>query len=414
MKKIWLSATALVVMAAVPGLASAQGWYAGAGVGYNTGGAVNFDAPVNPTGAGQSPYMIGEGADSDGGWAGAASLGYAFANGFRTEAEIGHSIVDHANKGVSSVIGDTRTWTAMVNGLYDFNRDGAINPFIGAGLGMASVKVNAGSFDQANASNVVLALSRASAVDVSDKDTGFAWQLIAGLGLKLSERLSADLSYKWVNVPELDLSGTGRYRTNLAGSNATTALGLGGSVGGGLGTGGIFGVGLRYALGAAAAPPPPPPVELPPPPPVEPPPPPPPVEPPPPPPPAEPPPPPPPPARVVCDAVEEVVYFAHDKYNINAEADAKIAGLLETIAENKCEYQAVVLEGHADTSGNPKYNIGLSNRRVIEVQKNLVGKGVDANIISGQAFGESKPAQATGDGVKEPLNRRVEIKVNFQ
>ncbi len=413
MKKIWLSATALVVLASVPGLASAQGWYAGAGVGYNTGGAVDFDAPANPTGSGQSPYMIGDGATSDGGWAGAASLGYAFANGFRTEAEIAHSLVDHANKGPSSVLGSTRTWTAMVNGLYDFNRDGAINPFLGAGVGMASVKTLASSFDQTNASNPLLALSRASAVHVNDKDTGLAWQLIAGLGLKLSEKLTADLSYKWVNVPELDLAGTGTYRTNGTGGSASVPLALGGSVGGGLGSGGIFGLGLRYALGAAAAAPPPPPPELPPPPPpvVEPPPPPPPppvVEPPP------PPPPPPPPERVVCDGVEEVVYFAHDKYNINAEADAKIAGLLETIAENKCVYQAVVLEGHADTSGNPKYNIGLSNRRVVEVQKNLVGKGVDASIITGQAYGESKPAQATGDGVKEPLNRRVEIKVNFQ
>lgn len=226
MKNFWLSATALVALAAAPSLASAQGWYGSATAGYNTNGGIDFDAVANPTGAGASPYDIGAGATGDGGWGGALALGYAFENGFRTEAELGKTTADFANKGVSSTLGSQTTWTAMLNGLYDFNRDGKVNPFVGAGVGMARVKVLASSYDQANASSPLLALSRMSAAHISDTDSGFAWQLIAGLGLKLTDQLSADLSYKWLNVPDLSFAGTGRYRTNATGGSATQALSL--------------------------------------------------------------------------------------------------------------------------------------------------------------------------------------------
>jgi opacity protein-like surface antigen len=81
------------------------------------------------------------------------------------------------------------------------------------------VDLLAGSFDRANASNPLLALSRASAVSINDSDTGFAWQLVAGLGLKLSERLSADLTYTYVNVADLSFAGTGRIRSNGIGGS---------------------------------------------------------------------------------------------------------------------------------------------------------------------------------------------------
>ena len=205
-------------------------------------------------GPGASPYNIGSGASGDGGWGGALALGYAFANGFRTEAELGKTSADFKNNGNGSTLGSSSTWSAMLNGLYDFNREGKINPFVGAGVGMARVKALASSYDQAGAANPLTALASQSAVHISDTDSAFAWQLIAGLGLKLSDQLSADLSYKWLNVPDLSFAGTGRYRTNALGGSATQALAVGGSAGGGLGSGGIVGLGLRYAFAKPAAP----------------------------------------------------------------------------------------------------------------------------------------------------------------
>ena len=43
----------------------------------------------------------------------------------------------------------------------------------------------------------------------------------------------------------------------------------------------------------------------------------------------------------------------------------------------------------------------------------LVGLGVGQSLLSVDWKGESQPAVATGDGVKEPLNRRATIDINF-
>ena len=48
------------------------------------------------------------------------------------------------------------------------------------------------------------------------------------------------------------------------------------------------------------------------------------------------------------------------------------------------------------------------------VADGLTARGVSASLISQEALGESKPAVATQDGVKEPLNRRTEVVITFQ
>ncbi|NEX92464.1 OmpA family protein, partial [Caulobacter sp. 17J65-9] len=131
---------------------------------------------------------------------------------------------------------------------------------------------------------------------------------------------------------------------------------------------------------------------------------------PPPPPPAPPPPPPPPPAPVM-EARDFVVYFPFDQYVLTPEA--------QTVIQEAANYAShgnatrVVVVGHADTSGSAAYNIRLSERRAKAVADSLVGMGVNGSVLSVDWKGESEPAVATGDGVKEPLNRRASININF-
>ena len=73
----------------------------------------------------------------------------------------------------------------------------------------------------------------------------------------------------------------------------------------------------------------------------------------------------------------------------------------------------VVVVGHADTSGSATYNVRLSERRAKAVADALVGSGVNQTALSVDWKGETMPAVATGDGVKEPLNRRSTIDINF-
>jgi outer membrane protein OmpA-like peptidoglycan-associated protein len=73
----------------------------------------------------------------------------------------------------------------------------------------------------------------------------------------------------------------------------------------------------------------------------------------------------------------------------------------------------VVVIGHADTSGSLRYNVRLSERRAKVVADALVGLGVNQGVLQVDWKGETAPAVATGDGVKEPLNRRSTISINF-
>ena len=53
--------------------------------------------------------------------------------------------------------------------------------------------------------------------------------------------------------------------------------------------------------------------------------------------------------------------------------------------------------------------MALSLRRANSVKNELVRQGVPADAIAVIGKGESNPLVATGDGVREPQNRRVEI-----
>jgi len=73
----------------------------------------------------------------------------------------------------------------------------------------------------------------------------------------------------------------------------------------------------------------------------------------------------------------------------------------------------IVVVGHTDTSGSAAYNVRLSERRAKATADALVGAGVNQTALAVDWKGETMPAVATGDGVKEPLNRRATIDINF-
>ncbi len=67
--------------------------------------------------------------------------------------------------------------------------------------------------------------------------------------------------------------------------------------------------------------------------------------------------------------------------------------------------------GHTDTVGSASSNQALSERRAQAVANYLTSRGVSSARIRWQGFGETQLKVQTGDGVNEPLNRRVEIKM---
>jgi len=106
-----------------------------------------------------------------------------------------------------------------------------------------------------------------------------------------------------------------------------------------------------------------------------------------------------------------VVYFPFDQYVLTPEAQAVVQQAAEYAKGGGAS--KIVVTGHTDTSGSDKYNQKLSERRAKAVADGLVSLGVNATALSVDWKGEKDPAVATGDGVKEPLNRRSTVSITF-
>lgn len=154
----------------------------------------------------------------------AGQAGYRFDNGFRVEAEVAYSENDvkrhnnltvggtnidaldvavltrgvpaAANPRVGAVIGNggkgrARNFSVFANAYYDFNREGSLQPYIGAGLGVQQAKI------RYQPSDVPVA---------NGKKSVFAYQLIAGLTYKISPGMEVFGQYNYrssdrVNIP---------------------------------------------------------------------------------------------------------------------------------------------------------------------------------------------------------------------
>ncbi|MEP3723603.1 MAG: outer membrane beta-barrel protein, partial [Parasphingorhabdus sp.] len=226
-----LASTAL----ATPALARDDQWY----VGVEGGAMLVEDISTNVAGnIGAFETDHDTGYDIDG------IVGYDF-GGFRLEAEVGYKaaaanraqigapgIPSSANgsgitqTGVRTINGEVNALSFMLNGLLDFGDDDGIQGFAGGGVGVARTEVTnvfAGPY-------------------INDSDTGFAWQLLAGIRAPLSDSWDVGLKYRYFNADKINL-------VDQLGRTADTRLR----------THSVLGSLIYNFGGEPAAPPPPPP-----------------------------------------------------------------------------------------------------------------------------------------------------------
>jgi OOP family OmpA-OmpF porin len=192
---------------------------------------------------------------------------------------------------------------------------------------------------------------------LDDSQWAFAYQGIAGLAYDLSAHTQLTLNYRYFRVssPTFDAPlGLGQIEFDDLQKHTVT-------------------LGLRYSFGHEEEAPPPPP------------------------------PPPPPPAA----PAHFIIFFGFNKCNITAEADSVLSEAAS--AAKSMGSASVTIVGHTDTVGSTKYNQKLSECRANAAASNLEGKGVPASAISASGKGETELMVQTGDGVKEPQNRRATI-----
>ncbi len=336
---LWLSLTAAII--SLPWQAMAiEGYYLQVG----GGGMFVEDTPIRGG-------SIDNDVEFNWGWGTAASFGYQYDNGIRTEIEGAYRSVDVESISFASPGGgDIRVSTIMANILFDLDimDDSRIMPYIGGGAGLAYTDFHD-----------VTPVGVTTSQTVDDTDIAPALQAIVGMNYALSPTTDLYTNYHFMSVlsPEFTTSNLVSVSANYDSSS-------------------LF-VGVRFALGGGDK-------EQ--------------------------------PQALTKDVPASapspisrtyLVFFDWNSYDLSQEAQA----ILYEAAQDAKSGNAVAVEvrGHADRSGSADYNMQLSQKRADTVRDYLSKNGIPAAKIETRALGESEPLVATGDGIRDPRNRRAEV-----
>ena len=355
---------------ALPVMAQAQpvtGLYVGAGAGADF--MVNELFKFHRTGSASSYNAKGRTA-FDTGVMGQASVGYGFGNGFRIEAE---GLYSSNSVQYQSPTLRQNKYGGLVNVLFDFDIGSSfVFPYAGVGGGYVSANhrfelqapLSGGGagiggnffFPGIGTGTQIFRYRQGSA----------AYQGIVGASLPIPfvVGLSATIDYRFLGLADTKRTfavspalGGGRFQEKVL-NNLNN----------------IVTVGLRYQFNVT--PPPPPPVV---------------------------------PAAPLAATPSRtyLVFFDWDRADLTARARQVIGDAASNAG--RVQYTRIEVDGNADRSGTPAYNLGLSRRRAETVAAELVRDGIPREAIGIQAFGDTKPLIPTAAGAREPQNRRVEI-----
>lgn len=109
--------------------------------------------------------------------------------------------------------------------------------------------------------------------------------------------------------------------------------------------------------------------------------------------------------------LDMLVTFELNSDQLTPDAVANLTQIATALADDRLRDAKFLVEGHTDALGGEAYNDDLSQRRALRVAEFLVGQGVAVERLTSLGLGESSPRT---DDPFDPLNRRVEMKLNLQ
>lgn len=106
------------------------------------------------------------------------------------------------------------------------------------------------------------------------------------------------------------------------------------------------------------------------------------------------------------------IYFDLNKFNIRPDAEIEIQKVI--VAMEKYPSLKIKVNSHTDSRGNDAYNLWLSQKRAESTVKYMISKGISADRLQGEGFGESRLVNECFNGVQcskeqHQLNRRSEF-----
>jgi len=205
-----VSALSLIAASSAQAHDNDEGWYLRGNAGYG----VHLDSDLS---GGLDSNQHGNGLQSEGNGAFSLGAGYDFGDNWRLELDA--DTLETSFGSISqtpSSKGSLKTESLMLNALYDFDDFGKFEPYVGAGLGLVKAKGRFSAHDFPGTANELLrnpvcvgarVPAVAASCAISDSDSGLGWQLLAGLGYKVSDNLTWDTHYTYLDGPDLDLQG---------------------------------------------------------------------------------------------------------------------------------------------------------------------------------------------------------------
>lgn len=127
--------------------------------------------------------------------------------------------------------------------------------------------------------------------------------------------------------------------------------------------------------------------------------------------------PPPPPMKEAEKKILEKAFasleFATGKDIIKPVSFPSLNDLAKLVIQHKAEWK-LTLSGHTDNQGDANKNMELSEKRSKAVKNYLIKKGVPADCIIAEWFGQTVPIADNNTPEGRQKNRRVEMKVTFK
>ena len=108
-------------------------------------------------------------------------------------------------------------------------------------------------------------------------------------------------------------------------------------------------------------------------------------------------------------SIPDVALFAFDSDKLTEEGKSAIEEYRGKLRPELSEAYAGIIIGHTDSTGNPDYNMGLSQRRAQSVADYLVSTGVDPAKLRVTGRGENDPIASNDTEEGRAQNRRVDI-----
>ena len=156
----------------------------------------------------------------DNGYTVSGGLGYNLGNGFRIEGELGYlnvgtvdltlpdyepdAISDDAPGSVSAIYGMASVWMSLPTG--------SIRPFVGGGLGLASLTVDAGPYFGDKS--------------IEDTATALAWQVGAGVEADLGSNMEVFARYRYLGTEDFTMEDIDSTEITAAFDTSIVDVGL--------------------------------------------------------------------------------------------------------------------------------------------------------------------------------------------